>query len=142
MKPEELERDKAQRARDEVRKKRERIAWDAELKKVPIVKASPESWSEGVRAISIDELECLGIDKTGRLYWNGRPIEVRTLELPRLERAVAIGAGVAVILTGLVTAWQWGCSIQWLSTAACPTVMRDSENAGTSSKSISLERLS
>ena len=36
-------------------------------------------WPEGVRGVSIDELDRLGIhEKTGRLYWDGKEVVMRT----------------------------------------------------------------
>ena len=52
-------------------------------------------WPEGVRPISVDGLDHLGVDDDGALFWDGRPVEVRkSLTLTTMQR---IGA---VIVTG------------------------------------------
>ena len=35
------------------------------------------TWPEGVRKISLDELDNFGLDAEGRLYFDGRPVEIR-----------------------------------------------------------------
>ena len=33
-------------------------------------------WPEGVRGVSLEELDVLGVDRQGRLYWDGIPVQV------------------------------------------------------------------
>src|SRR5436190_19511189 len=47
-----------------------------ELSDVPLWKANKQTWPRGVRPIGQGELDCLGIDRRGDLYWDGKPIEV------------------------------------------------------------------
>src|SRR5215510_3109021 len=47
-----------------------------ELREVPLWKANKERWPPGVREIAMEEQDCLGIDRRGNLYWDGKPIEV------------------------------------------------------------------
>src|SRR3546814_15303567 len=50
-----------------------------------------EGWPPGVRSISIDGLSHLGVGNDGRLYWDGKPVEVaRAFSLSRLQFVYAI----------------------------------------------------
>jgi len=48
-----------------------------ELREVPLWKANKERWPPGVREIAMEEQDCLGIDRRGNLYWDGKPIELQ-----------------------------------------------------------------
>jgi hypothetical protein len=55
---------------------------EEELKEVPLWTANKDSWPPGVRTISMDqEMDCLGVDRHGNLYWDGKPVEVRHFSL-------------------------------------------------------------
>ena len=40
-----------------------------ELELAPLRKADPSTWPKGVRPISIDEVDGIGVDSRGDLYW-------------------------------------------------------------------------
>jgi hypothetical protein len=48
-----------------------------ELREVPLWKANKERWPPGVREIAMEEQDCLGIDRRGNLYWDGRHLALR-----------------------------------------------------------------
>ena len=64
----------------------------------------PDGWPKDVRAISIEGLNLFGIDeKTGRLYWDGKEVMVRSgFYLLPLERWIAIAAATGALGTFLV----------------------------------------
>jgi hypothetical protein len=72
------------------RKNRQR---EDELRRVPLQKIDKSKWPSHVREISIPETAGLGIDNNGRLYWNGRPVEIigQRLDLTWWQNIVAIG---------------------------------------------------
>jgi hypothetical protein len=93
-----------------------------ELREVPLWKANKERWPPGVREIAMEEQDCLGIDRYGNLYWDGRPIEVRYFWL-LLTRWQQVGAVIVVVsaLLGAISAvtlgWvayaDWACRADW-----------------------------
>jgi hypothetical protein len=70
-------------------KQSERRAFDERLKAIPPIKVDPSRWPKQVRPIVLEETEGLGIDADGRLYWNGRSVEIITQRLV-LTRAQTI----------------------------------------------------
>jgi hypothetical protein len=64
----------------------------------------PDGWPKDIRAISVQGLNLLGIDeKTGRLYWDGKEIVMRTgFFLGTFERWVAGIAASAAAVTAVV----------------------------------------
>jgi hypothetical protein len=100
---------------------------ERELERAPIRKPDKSDWPEGVRPIGLDELDGLGIDAEGHLYWHGKPVETRArLDLNWLQTIVAvviafgtvIGAAAAVA-QGWAAYNEWACRVGW-SAAACP----------------------
>lgn len=85
-------------------------------------------WPSGVSPISMEELGQLGIDRTNRLFWQGRPVQVRNrLDLTGLQKLLAVIVSICAILggmggfiTGLNNASVFLCArgLSWLS---CPT---------------------
>lgn len=79
-----------------------------------------------VHPVGMMDLSRLSIDNDGRLYWDGKPVEVRRRIM--LSRAQAIGLGVIgafVIMGALSAAIQasaaardWACRLGW-STSYC-----------------------
>jgi hypothetical protein len=61
-------------------------------------------WPKGVRRVSQDELDRLGIDEEeGRLYFDGKEVAIRSgFFLLPLERWIAIVAAGAALTTALV----------------------------------------
>ena len=62
---------------------------DEQLRKVPPLDPFPSSsWPEGVRGISIGEVDGIGVNAKGELYWRGKPVEIRRpLDLSRAKRS-------------------------------------------------------
>ena len=91
-----------------------------ELKEVPLWTANKQAWPPGVRAIGQDELDCLGVDRRGNLYWDGKPVEVRHFSLTFWQKVGAViiagSALVAAIGAGFQgwTAYHdWACRVDW-----------------------------
>lgn len=76
-------------------------------------------WPTGVRPITVEQLGYIGVDSTGGLYWDGKPVEVRKrLDLSWPEKTFAIIVGLATIAgsvgavaQGWAAAHQWSCQI-------------------------------
>jgi hypothetical protein len=56
------------------------------------------------------ETEGLGIDPSGRLYWNGKPVEIvgQRLDLTRAQMGVAIAVAVFTVIAALATVFADG----------------------------------
>lgn len=95
---------------------------EKELCSVPPKPADKANWPKGVRTIGQDELDKLGVDRWGRIYWDGKTVEIREFRLRWPERIIAfIGVFFAVIAV-IIQTWQWGCQLEWLSTNICPPI--------------------
>jgi hypothetical protein len=79
-----------------------------ELRRIPLTQIDPTKWPKGVRVISMGETGGLGIDADGRLYWNGKPVEIigRRLDLTWPQFAVAVVVAVATVVAAGATAVQ------------------------------------
>jgi hypothetical protein len=77
-----------------------------ELKEVPLWKANKELWPPGVREIDMEEQDCLGIDRYGNLYWDGRPIEVRYILLTPRQTVWAVIIAVSALIGAIGAAWR------------------------------------
>ncbi len=65
---------------------------------------APE-WPKGVRGISFEGVSLFGLDERLRLYWDGRPVEVRrTLTLTLRQRLAAITTVLAAVITAISAA--------------------------------------
>jgi hypothetical protein len=74
-----------------------------ELDEIPLIKTDRASWPKGVRPISIDEMDALGVDRDGLIYWNGHPVQVRRkIELRSKELVLAAVATVATLIQAIV----------------------------------------
>jgi hypothetical protein len=103
------------------RHKREAQERDDELRRVPLQTIDKSKWPTNVRPIAIGETSGLGIDPDGRLYWNGKPVEIigRRLDLTKWQNfiaiTVAVFTGIAALATS-VQAWtayhDWACKTQ------------------------------
>ena len=92
----------------------------------PETPAATETPSEGrnVHPVGMMDLSRLSIDNDGRLYWDGKPVEVRRRIM--LSRAQAIGVGVigAFVIVGALSAAiqataaarDWACRFGWSTT--------------------------
>ncbi len=96
---------------------------DEELRSTPLHKADPTTWPKGVRQIAIGEMDLLGVDRNGVLYWDGHPVVVRKgvtlsfwqgLATLLIVIFTAIG-GIGAATQGWVAAHQWSCQIKWTS---------------------------
>jgi hypothetical protein len=114
------------------REKREREARqrEEELQAIPLQPIDQSKWPKSVRPISIDEAGGLGVDRDGRLYWNGKAVEIigRRLDLTRTQTGVAIAIAVFTAIAAAGTAVQgwtayhdWACKAgQSTFNVACP----------------------
>jgi hypothetical protein len=60
----------------ETRQERQRRKREEELRHVPPYPIDQSKWPTSVRPISMSESGGLGIDRPGRLYWDGKPVEI------------------------------------------------------------------
>ncbi|MEX2034977.1 MAG: hypothetical protein WEA28_07285 [Xanthobacteraceae bacterium] len=77
--------------------------------------------SRNIHPIGIADLSRLSIDNDGRLYWDGKPVEVRRRIL--MSRAQVIGAGVigafvaigaiGAAIQGSAAVRDWACRLGW-----------------------------
>ena len=114
---------------EEDRNRRQAQEREDELRRVPFQKIDKSRWPTNVRPIATDEADGLGIDPSGRLYWNGKPVEIvsQRLDLTRAQNTiallVAVFTGIAAIATS-VQAWttyhDWACKVGWPVAAKCP----------------------
>jgi hypothetical protein len=97
---------------------------EEELREVPLWKANKETWPPGVREIDMEEQDCLGIDRYGNLYWNGKPVGARhvwlTLWLTRWQQVGAVIVVVSILvgaIGGAIQGWaayeDWACRAGW-----------------------------
>lgn len=93
---------------------------DEELRNIPLLSPDTSLWPKGVRVIGLKELDHLGVDRTGRLYWDGKPIEIKELKLRWPERIIAIFIVLSAIAVAVVNGWEWACKLTWLSAGMCP----------------------
>ncbi|GAB5507594.1 MAG: hypothetical protein Rhirs2KO_27570 [Rhizobiaceae bacterium] len=101
----------------------------AELQAVPIWRPNKAKWPNTIRSVGIDELDNLGVDRVGNLFWDGKPIEVRRLLLTRGQRIAAISialigffAALGTVVQGSVAAHSWLCQLMWLDQSWCPSL--------------------
>lgn len=95
----------------------------------------PPQQGRNVHTIGIGDLARLSIDNDGRLYWDGKPVEVsRRIMMSRkqvlgaslIAAFVVIGAlGAAV--QGAAAARDWACRLGW-STKYCSAPSHNSSN--------------
>jgi len=66
---------------------------------------APARWPKGVRSISIEGLELLGVGDDGRLYWDGVPVEVaRTFTLSWWQRLGAVLVSLSAVVAAISAA--------------------------------------
>jgi hypothetical protein len=89
---------------------------EEELQDVPLWVANKAAWPQGVRPVGVDELHCLGIDRRGNIYWDGKPVEVRHFVLTRSQKIwailvalAAIGGGIGSCTQGALLYNEWAC---------------------------------
>ena len=85
-----------------------------------------------VRGLGVTDLSRLSIDNDGRLYWDGKPVEVRrrlmmsrrqTVGASLLAIAIVLGAAGALV-QGWATAYDWACKLGWASTYCSSTLTK------------------
>ena len=100
-----------------------------EIRETPLIRVDRSKWPKGVRRIGLEELDGLGVDRDGRLYWDGKPVEIigRRLDLTRSQFAVAVIVAIATVIAALTTtvqAWtayrDMACAVNWPAWPACP----------------------
>ena len=78
------------------------------------------SWPAGVEEISLGDMSRFGVDAQKRLYYDGKPVEIRRrLDLSGWEKTFALLVGLFTILGGIgaiaqgwAAAHQWSCQIE------------------------------
>jgi hypothetical protein len=93
---------------------------EKELQEVPLWAANKQSWPKGVRTIGAIEMDCLAIDRSGRLYWDGKAIEVRQFKLRTFELTLAVIGVTAAVAAVVLGGWEWFCQLAWLGQSVCP----------------------
>ena len=128
--PEDQEKREQERREAELRQREE------ELRAIPIQQIDRSTWPKTVRPISLDE-EGLGIDRDGRLYWNGKPVEIvgQRLDLTRTQASVAILVALFTFIAAMGTAVQawtayhdWACKTGSPAFVACPSTASSQPN--------------
>jgi hypothetical protein len=97
-----------------------------ELNEGPLSKADKQGWPPGVRPIGEHELDgLLGVDQSGILYWDGKPVQSRHFNLTRGQKVWAVLVALALIagglgsfLQGFLTYHDWACR-EGLPTVPC-----------------------
>ncbi len=89
----------------------------------PQPEPEPPPLAHGVHPIGIHDLTRLAVDNDGRLYWDGKPVEVNRRLI--MSRKQALGASVIAVLLaiaalgaaiqGAATAHDWSCRLGWSS---------------------------
>ncbi|KAB1126512.1 hypothetical protein [Neorhizobium galegae] len=96
------------------------------LQDVPLYIPNAASWPEGVRVVGIEELNNLGIDRSGVLHWNGRVITIEkrfTFSFWQKVSAVVVTltaglVSLSTIIQGVASYSSWACTVGW--PAICP----------------------
>jgi hypothetical protein len=83
--------------------------------------AAPTKRGGNIHQLATADLSRLSIDNDGRLYWDGKPVEVRRrLEMTRAQMVglgivavfIAIGA-IGAAIQGSLALRDWGCRLGW-----------------------------
>jgi hypothetical protein len=118
----------------ETKQERQRQKREEDLRRVPLYPIDQSKWPASVRPISMSESGGLGIDRSGRLYWDGKPVEIigQRLDLTWPQFLVAI---LIMIFTGIaalgtlvqagVDYQDWACQTGHPSLIACPSDTTD-----------------
>ncbi|KYH01703.1 hypothetical protein SE91_27340 [Bradyrhizobium sp. DOA1] len=106
-----------------------------ELRRVPLQTIDKSRWPKEVRPIAWKETDGLGIDNDGRLYWNGKPVEIigRRLDLTWGQFWIALVVAIFTVIGGVGAAAQgwaayhdWACRNKQAALMACPTPEKSS----------------
>src|SRR5262249_3756092 len=105
------------------REKREAAArqWQEDMEAIPFQQTDRSTWPKTVRPLSLDE-EGLGVDRDGRLYWHGKPVEIgQRLDLTRTQAWVGTAiAALGTAVQGWTAYHDLACKTGWWTPAACP----------------------
>jgi hypothetical protein len=92
------------------------------------IEAPGKAEGRNVHAINAMDLTRLSIDNDGRLYWDGKPVEVRRRLM--MSRSQAVGACIVAFfiviaaigsaIQGAATLSNWACRTGWTSYCAAP----------------------
>src|SRR5258708_28502548 len=64
-------------------------------------------WPKGVRPMSWEQSEKLGVDANGHLFWDGKPVEVnQRVILTTMQKVAAVVVPIAAIFEGLGSCTQ------------------------------------
>ena len=111
-----------------IRVERENKEREEELRRIPFQKIDKSKWPQDVRPIGTGEADGLGIDASGRLYWNGNPVEIvgRRIDLTKTQTVVAISvamftalAATGTLVQAAVTYHDWACKTGRPSIVSC-----------------------
>ncbi len=101
-----------------------------EVREIPLFKTNQATWPKNVRSIAIDETDGLGVDASGRLYWDGKPVEIigQRIVLTFAQKIWAVIFAIAGLLAaagafaqGWVAFNEWGCKIGLISVFCLPS---------------------
>jgi hypothetical protein len=84
----------------------------------PEENARRRGWPPGVRPVTLESFDLLGVDKDNRLYWDGKPVEVRRrFDLTFWQKlgAVIIVIGALGATVGLDAGFDLSCKLRWWS---------------------------
>jgi hypothetical protein len=89
---------------------------EEELRRVPLQAIDKSKWPKNVRPIAMKESNGLGIDNDGRLYWNGKPVEIvgRRLDLTNTQAVIGLIVAFFTVLGALgAVAQGWAAYHDW-----------------------------
>jgi hypothetical protein len=110
---------------------------ERELEGAPLRKPDKATWPRGVRPISIEEVDGIGVDVNGDLYWHGKRVETRTrvdLNWRQITYgAIILIATIVAACGALAQGWaaynEWACKVGWRA-VACPPELFPSLGSG------------
>ena len=87
----------------------------SENQKPPYRRPDKSAWPDGVRSVSTDEMDHLGLDAENRLYWDGKPVVTQSrFGLTTWQK---IGVGVTVLSAALGGFYALLQIIDWFNAA-------------------------
>ncbi|MCA6099203.1 hypothetical protein [Bradyrhizobium australafricanum] len=115
---------------ERIRREQKNAEREDELKRIPVQTIDKSRWPRYVRPISMGEADGLGIDNDGRLYWNGKPVEIigRRVDLTWMQSAIGIAVALFTIVGGIgcgaqgwVAYHDWACKNHMPAGISCPS---------------------
>jgi hypothetical protein len=107
-----------------------------ELDEGPSWKAHTHAWPRGVRPVGSHELDSLGVDRRGNIYWDGRLLEVPHFVLTRGQKIwavlltlAALAGGIGSFVQGILMYDEWACR-QGLPSLSCAARVDESAEKG------------